>query len=176
MLKIRRPLGRLIFNMGIAIPGKTVFLIETAPSHLLEFPFIHSPIRLFQSHDDLNKWKHFRWYWPFVRGIHRSPMDSPHKGQWSGALMISLFCAWKNGWANTRDAGDLRHHIFLSIKLSYKVTWYDHHSTQIRPPEHSMWTPCFSLRQPRLSLQGSRTFLSDDPGWHSIEPTACTLH
>ena len=35
MLKIRRPLGRLIFNMGIAIPGKTVFLIETAPSTLL---------------------------------------------------------------------------------------------------------------------------------------------
>ena len=34
MLKIRRPLGRLIFNMGIAIPGKTVFLIETAPSRL----------------------------------------------------------------------------------------------------------------------------------------------
>ena len=32
MLKIRRPLGRLIFNMGIAILGKTVFLIETAPS------------------------------------------------------------------------------------------------------------------------------------------------
>ena len=34
MLKIRRPLGRLIFNMGIAIPGKTVFLIETAPRSL----------------------------------------------------------------------------------------------------------------------------------------------
>ena len=34
MLKIRRPLGRLIFNMGIATPGKTVFLIETAPSRL----------------------------------------------------------------------------------------------------------------------------------------------
>ena len=31
MLKIRRPNDRLIFNMGIAIPGKTVFLIETAP-------------------------------------------------------------------------------------------------------------------------------------------------
>ena len=32
MLKIRRPLGRLIFNnMGIAMPGKTVFLIETPP-------------------------------------------------------------------------------------------------------------------------------------------------
>ena len=35
MLKIRRPLGRLIFNMGIVIPGKTVFLIETAPWCLL---------------------------------------------------------------------------------------------------------------------------------------------
>ena len=31
ILKIRRPLGRLIFNMGIVTPGKTVFLIETAP-------------------------------------------------------------------------------------------------------------------------------------------------
>ena len=37
MLKIRRPLGRLIFNMGIAIPGKTVSLIETAPCWLLSF-------------------------------------------------------------------------------------------------------------------------------------------
>ena len=37
MLKIRRPLGRLIFNMGIAIPGKTVFLIETAPWILIPF-------------------------------------------------------------------------------------------------------------------------------------------
>ena len=39
MLKIRRPLGRLIFNMGIAIPGKTVFLIETAPwtRHIFKF-------------------------------------------------------------------------------------------------------------------------------------------
>ena len=35
MLKIRRPLGRLIFNMEITIPGKTVFLIETAPRCIL---------------------------------------------------------------------------------------------------------------------------------------------
>ena len=31
MLKIRRPVGRLVFNMGITIPSKTVFLIETPP-------------------------------------------------------------------------------------------------------------------------------------------------
>ena len=32
-------------------------------------------------HDDVIKWKHFQHYWPFVRGIHRSPVNSPHKGQ-----------------------------------------------------------------------------------------------
>ena len=47
---------------------------------------------------------------PFVMGIHGSPVDSPHKGQWRGALMFSLICAWTNGRANTRDAGDLRRH------------------------------------------------------------------
>ena len=40
-------------------------------------------------HDDVIKWKHFPRYWPFVRGIHRSPVNSPHKGQWPGALMFS---------------------------------------------------------------------------------------
>ena len=44
------------------------------------------------------------------RGIPRLPMDSPHKGQWRGALMFSLICAWTNGWANNRDPGDLRRH------------------------------------------------------------------
>ena len=34
-----------------------------------------------------------------------SPVNSPHKGQWCGALMI---CTWTNGWVSNRDAGDLR--------------------------------------------------------------------
>ena len=33
------------------------------------------------SHDDVINWKHFPRYWPFVPGIQRSPVDSPHKGQ-----------------------------------------------------------------------------------------------
>ena len=60
------------------------------------------------NHDDVIKWKHFPSYWPFVRGIHRSPVNSPHKGQWRGALMFSLICVWINGWVNNRQAGDLR--------------------------------------------------------------------
>ena len=54
--------------------------------------------------------KLFPRYWPFVRGIHRSPVNSPHKGQWRGALMFSLICAWTNIWPNNRDPGDLRRH------------------------------------------------------------------
>ena len=61
-----------------------------------------------QYHDDVIKWKHFPRYWPFVRIIHRSPVNSPHKGQWRRALMFSLICVWINGWVNNREAGDLR--------------------------------------------------------------------
>ena len=56
-------------------------------------------------HDDVIKWKHFPRYWPFVRGIHRWPVTSPHKGQWRGALIFSLICAlskqWWGGWFET---------------------------------------------------------------------------
>ena len=41
-------------------------------------------------------------------GIHRSPVNSPHKDQWRGALMFSLICVWINSWVNNREAGDLR--------------------------------------------------------------------
>ena len=51
-------------------------------------------IRYRLSHDDVIKWKHFPRYWSFVRGIHRSSVNSPHKGQWGGALMFSFICAW----------------------------------------------------------------------------------
>ena len=74
--------------------------------------------RLFNwSRDDVIKWKHFPLYWPFVRGIHRSPVNSPHKGQWRGALMFLLICAWINGWVNNREAGDFRRH-----RAHYDVT------------------------------------------------------
>ena len=59
-------------------------------------------------HDDVIKWKHFPRYWPFARGIHRSPVNSPHKGQWRGALIFALICARINGWVDNREAGDLR--------------------------------------------------------------------
>ena len=62
-------------------------------------------------HVDIIKWKHFPHYWPFVWGIHRSPVNSPHKGQWRRALMFSFICTWINGWVNNRVASDLRCHL-----------------------------------------------------------------
>ena len=68
-------------------------------------------------HDDVIKWKYFPRYWPFVRGIHRSPVNSPHKGQWRGTLVFPLICAWINDWVNNREAGDLRRY-----RAHYNVT------------------------------------------------------
>ena len=60
--------------------------------HRLSVRGIHqSPLD--SPHHDVIKWKHFPLYWPFVRGIHRSPVNSPHKGQWHRALRFSLICA-----------------------------------------------------------------------------------
>ena len=64
-----------------------------------------------------HQWKHFPRYWPFVRRIHRSPVNSPHKGQWRGALMFSLICTRINGWVNNGETGDLRRY-----RAHYDVT------------------------------------------------------
>ena len=78
-------------------------------------------------YDDVIQWKHFPRYLPFVRGIHRSPVNSPHKGQWRGALMSSLICAWINGWVNTRNAGYLRrHHAHYDVILVFLIKMYVH--------------------------------------------------
>ena len=74
----------------------------------MKFPTVISDEILY--HDDVIKWKHFPCYWPFVRGIHRRPVNSPHKGQWRGALIFSLICARINSWVNNREVCDLRRH------------------------------------------------------------------
>ena len=100
------------------------------------------------THHDVIIWKNFPRYWPFVQGIHRSPVNSPHKGQWRRTLMFSLICVWINGWVNNRVARDLRCHcthyyviVMLTIGVPYPVlmsevwgcllvtSWYDLCST-----------------------------------------------
>ena len=43
-------------------------------------------------------------------GEFTGPVNSPHKGQWRGALMFSLICTWINNWVNNHEVGDLRRH------------------------------------------------------------------
>ena len=75
----------------------------------------------------------FPRYWPSV--------SSPHKGEWHGALVFCLICAWINGWAHNRDAGDLRRH-----SAHYDVTaMILIHSTDIliiQVPVKQFWKRC----------------------------------
>ena len=75
----------------------------------------------------VNKWKYFPRYWPFLRGIHRSLVNYPHKGQWRGALVFSLICAWINGWVKNGEAGDMRrrraHYDVTVMSLTCLTHW-----------------------------------------------------
>ena len=103
--------------MGIPIHVETLFILRMGPG----------PCALLL-YDDVIRWKHFPCHWPFVQGIYRSPMNSPHKGQWRRALMFSLICAWINGWVDNREAGDLRRHrahydvTVMDLAIFYKIT------------------------------------------------------
>ena len=51
---------------------------DTRSSNELKCPFCHYTrvkCKTCQTDDDVVKWKHFPCYWPFVRGIHRSPVN-----------------------------------------------------------------------------------------------------
>ena len=74
-------------------------------------------------HHYVIKWKHFPRCWSFVKGIHRSPVDSTHKGKWRGALAFSMRCAWTNDWANRRDVVDLRRYCIHCDGRHQAITW-----------------------------------------------------
>ena len=83
-----------------------------------------------KNYDDVTKLKHFPRNWPFVQGIHQSPVNSPHKGQWHGALMFSLICVWINDWVVFFD---LRMNKWLS-----KQSWGWWFETLLHP----LWRHC----------------------------------
>ena len=105
-------------------------------------------------HDDVIKWKHFPRYWPFVRGIHWSPVNPPHKGQWRRALVFSLICAWINGWVNNREASDLLHdRTHYDVTLMIYVVW----STRVAL---TRWTRVTHICVGNLTIIGSDDGLS----------------
>ena len=107
--------------------------------------------------------EHFSRYWTFLRGIHRSLVNSPHKGQWRGALMFSLICAWINGWVNNREAGDSRSHrghyevIVMRLAILHAiwliVTWEMCLWFQISKLKHNMGNECHLVRTSSRSFK-----------------------
>ena len=60
------------------------------------------------------------------------PVNSPHKGQWRGALMDYLICVWINGWVNNREAGDLRRYrAHYDVIVMWKCIWKCHRQTSV---------------------------------------------
>ena len=94
--------------------------------------------RDFKCHDDVIKWKRLPRYWPFVRGIQRSPVNFPHKGQWRGALLFSLICTLNKRlskqslgwWFQTPMRSLWRHYNEFSGLFS---EWYFQYGQQIWP-------------------------------------------
>ena len=90
-------------------------------------------------------------------GIHRAPGNSPHKGQWRGALVFSSICAWINGWVNNREAGDLRHHRahydVIIMLVGYKLASTSHGDSDGLDPA------CTKIRKPYNPLRPKYSWL-----------------
>ena len=85
----KRPVTRKMFPFD-----DVIMLISWQLSGFSDWKISHVLTAHFcDKHDDVIKWKHFPRYWTFEWGIHRSPVNSPHKGQWRGALMVFFLSA-----------------------------------------------------------------------------------
>ena len=132
-----------------------------------------------------NKWKHFLSYWPFVRGIHRSPVNSPHKGQWRGALMFSLIYDWINDWVNSCEAGDLRRyrvHHYITVMQPWLTVIKSKRSAQfrvksingklfnkwriIRLLESAIGKPCILFAPWARMMRGIKLIANSDDDFH----------
>ena len=105
MLKIRRPLGRLIFNMGIAIPGKTVFLIETAP--LVVFSLEYTPqVLYFEWKGGTLPFLHYfyqftqnvRLYWNAQLNRKRYYFQSTYLGDVLNSALFPMTLLWRHNY------------------------------------------------------------------------------
>ena len=119
------------FFVCLMFSSHTAF--NNTPVHLFALPFSH--IRGLDTFwCNIQNVDYWFWPWSFVAwwrhqmetfsallaicvGNSPVPVNSPHKGQWRGALMFSLICTRINGWINNGEAGDLRRH-----RAHYDVT------------------------------------------------------
>ena len=77
-----------------------------------------------------------------------SPVNSPHKGQWRGALMFSLICVWiywlKHSWGwwfETPSRQLWRHCNVISPSFQYRGSHYEDRTAYV----HYRWTHLFYI-------------------------------
>ena len=91
IMKLRWSEDRLIFVMGIPIPGKTVYILRQGPGcYVLSVCWQYEQVHMMTSSIE----SIFR-----VTG-HLCGEFTGHR--WRGALIISLICAWITRWVNNR--------------------------------------------------------------------------
>ena len=102
----------------------------SAPSAISSHVCSGSPLAYWPlDHDDVIKWKQFPRYWPFVRGIHRAPVNSPPQRPVTRGFDVFF---------------DL--HLNKRLSKQSRCRWFE-------TPSCSLWRHCntkwlFSFRQP----------------------------
>ena len=111
-------------------------------------------------HDDVRRWRHFPRYWPFVRGVHWSPVNSRHEGRWCGALMFSLVCAWVGGWVDNERlvAWGAITPIMASLQWFHTSTGMPNHWEGINP----IWPSDATYQQIWVTSDSANDLLPDD--------------
>ena len=129
MTALVKYLGIHLKAFSLEVPKISIITIcwETAPAVSMQLSNLLLGNTSWGSlHHYISWWRHqmetFSALLAICAGNHRSPANSPHKGQWRGALMFSLICARINGWVNNGETGDLRSHrahydVIVMIKL-----------------------------------------------------------
>ena len=118
------------------------------------------------NHDDVIKWKHFPHYWPFVLGIHQSPV-------------FPFICDWINhGWANNREAGDLRRHWAFydvtSMTLELVANIYTLYSRgPISQTYLSIYLVVYSLQHNVLPTLQSIPLMTNEPLYPITQDSSC---
>ena len=102
---IRNYLIMIISNLGCQVCSQ---FQKTATIHSV--PHRRQGLLVYSVIKNVIKWRYFPRYWPVVLGIHRSPVNSPHKGQWRGTLVCVFFDLRLNKRLSKRDTGELRRH------------------------------------------------------------------
>ena len=78
---------------------------------------------------DVMTWQRSPHWWPFVKGIHQSPVSSPYKGPMMQNFEFSLLLVWTDYWANSQVAGDLtaiiRHTLTFFILIKFPSCYWE---------------------------------------------------